>query len=547
MTAEDRPEGAPPEGEEQAKPHQRILKSKSFVPTVVVLGLLCVILLSSRLAGRPPQIDAITPRSGKPGEVMIITGRYFGDLKGGNPGEVRISGISPTSGEYIERTDTRISVVIPEEASSGLVYVITKNGKSKGLLFTNREEIPVLASGPARPGEPYIDVIQPMAARIGDTITIRGKNFGLDKGTSEVYFTWAAGPKGPSDGGFDIASLVPARDYNFDYVSWSDIEIVLRVPDGASSGNVLVTSDKGKSNSVYFEVLGGAGLKYYSDPRKYSVQYALTVKDVVSSGENILYAWMPHIVPSPEQRSIQLVSQEPEPMLGDHSGAALFALTNVQKNGKYRIALAYMLDRYAVETQVNPAKVPASPDTTTELYRRFTAPDMDVASASPDILKALPAILAGEKNPYLKARRIYGFVVAQMAYVPSANGADVPAALKAKKGDAFTIAAYRHFWDEFFVETLGWVPMDPLLGREKSLAPAPGAPDVDLREFYFGNLDNRHITLTKGLETVNQMRPDGKVKRERDLPYLLSIHEEAVGAITSYTPAFSDLEVTGVY
>jgi hypothetical protein len=89
--------------------------------------------------------------------------------------------------------------------------------------------------------------------------------------------------------------------------------------------------------------------------------------------------------------------------------------------------------------------------------------------------------------------------------------------------------------------------MDPLLGREKSLAPAPGAPDVDLREFYFGNLDNRHITLTKGLETVNQMRPDGKVKRERDLPYLLSIHEEAVGAITSYTPAFSDLEVTGVY
>jgi hypothetical protein len=571
------PEDGPVEaaGEPQEKPHRRILKAKGFVPTVVVLGLICAILLSSRLAGRPPQVDSITPRSGKPGDVMIITGRYFGDAKSGNPGEARISGISPTSGEYIERADTRISVVIPDEAGSGLVYVTTKNGRSRGLLFTNRQDIPVLASGPSRPGEPYVDVIQPMAARIGDTITIRGKNFGLEKGSSEVYFTWAAGAKGQADGALDLANLIPAREYDFDYVSWSDIEVVLRVPDGAASGNVMVTSDKGKSNSVYFEVLGGAGLKYFSDPRKYSVQYSLSVKDVTASGENLLYAWMPHINLSPEQRAIQLVSQEPEPMLGDHNGAALFALSNLQKGGKYRVALSYMFDRYAVESQVNPSKVPLTTDTTTELYRRFTAPDVDVPSAHPDLVKALPGILQGEKNPYLKARRIYDWVVTQVAYSPSSKGVDSPSVLKTKKGDAFAMAAIacaflraagvparmvsgylagntgeqssRHFWDEFYVDTVGWVPMDPVLGREKSLAPAPRSADEDTRGFYFGSLDNRHITLTKGLESVNQMRPDGRVRRERELPFLLTIHEEAVGAITSYTTVFNDLEVTGVY
>jgi transglutaminase-like putative cysteine protease len=563
------------EGEAQAKPHQRILKSKSFIPIVVVVGLICAVLLSSRLAGRPPQIDSITPRSGKPGDVLIVTGRYFGDAKRGNPGEVRISGISPTSGEYIERTDTRISVVIPEEAVSGLVYVITKDGKSRGFLFTNRDEIPVLASGPSRPGEPYIDVIAPMAARVGELITIRGKNFGLDKGHSEVYFTWGAGSKGQAESAFDLASLVPAREANFDYESWSDIEVVLRVPDGAASGNVLVTSDKGKSNSVYFEVLGGAGLKNYSDPRKYSVQYSLSVFDVAASGENILYAWMPHISLSPEQRSVELVSQEPEPMLGNHNGAALFALTNLQKGGKYRIALSWMLDRYAVESQVNPSKLPPAPDTASELYRRFTAPDVDVPSGSPDVVKALPAILQGEKNQYLKARRVYDYVVSAIAYSPSARGSDALSTLKAKRGDDFSLAALtcalfraagvparmvagyisgdsgerttRHFWDEFYVETVGWLPADPLLGREKSMAPAARNPDVDLKTWYFGNMDNRHITLSRGLDEVNQMRPDGKVRRARDLPYLITINEESVGPITAYTAQFNDLEVTGVY
>ncbi len=92
-------------------------------------------------------------------------------------------------------------------------------------------------------------------------------NFGLEKGTSEVYFTWA-GQQSPSSGSLDLSNLLPARDYNLDYISWSDREIKLRVPDGAASGNVLVTSDKGKSNAAYFVVNKGAGTKNFTSLRE---------------------------------------------------------------------------------------------------------------------------------------------------------------------------------------------------------------------------------------------------------------------------------------
>jgi len=67
---------------------------------------------------------------------MVITGKYFGDERNG--GEVVIGGYAPVSSGYLDWSDSRISLRIPEDVSSGMVRVITKNGKSRGLLFTFR-------------------------------------------------------------------------------------------------------------------------------------------------------------------------------------------------------------------------------------------------------------------------------------------------------------------------------------------------------------------------------------------------------------------------
>jgi hypothetical protein len=576
---EERGSGGPSAGsaaddDEQGrvKPHQRILKSAWFIPTVVVVVLVVFVLLSPRMAGSPPRLESITPTRGKPGDVMILSGRNFGDSR--ETSEIRISGISPTSQDYMEWTDTRISVRIPDEATSGIVYVLTKSGRSGGMLFISQADIPQPALGASRPGDPYIvnkdNPIQPSAARVGDLITIYGMNFGLEKGNSEVYFTWS-GPQSTASGSLDLANLLPARDYNLDYVSWSDREIRLRVPDGAASGNVLVKSDKGTSNAAYFVVNRGAGSKSYSAPRKYSLQYGMTITVSSTSAENTLYLWMPRVLPTAEQRSIESVAQDPQPLL-DTSEASLYSFSNLQKGGKYHITREWMVDRYAVSTQVNPADVPPYA-AGSELYARFTAPDLLVPSTSPEVTKAAAAAAGSEKNPWLKARRIYDWLLTQISYAPSAD--DTLGALRSKKGNAFVYsslycamlraagvparmvsgylvgdsgqATRRHFWDEFYIETLGWVPVDPALADEKALLPSVPEPGFDARAFYFGNLDDQHLTFTKGLVEVNQMNPAGTTREDHDLPYTLSLYAESVGGLSSYSASFDDLAVTGVY
>ncbi|HTO22682.1 MAG TPA: transcription factor, partial [Spirochaetia bacterium] len=102
-------------------------------------------------------------------------------------------------------------------------------------------------------------------------------------------------------------------------------------------------------------------------------------------------------------------------------------------------------------------------------------------------------------------------------------------------------------WDEFYVETLGWVPVDPALGDEKTLLPYTPTQDFDARSFYFGNLDNQHLTFTKGLVDVNQMNPSGTTRQDRDLPYSLSLYAESVGGLASYSTSFDELTVNGTY
>ncbi len=556
---------------DKVKPHQRLFRSKGFIPSVVVIVLAVFVLLSPRMAGSPPRLESITPSRAKPGDVMILTGHNFGSSQ--ESSEVRIAGISPTSLDYTEWTDTRISLRIPEEAGSGIVYVLTKSGRSSGLLFISQNDIPQPASGSTRPGDPFIlsdSPIQPSVARVGDTITVYGMNFGLEKGDSEVYFTWS-GLQAATGGSLDLANLVPARDYDLDYLSWSDREIKLRVPQGAASGNVMVKSDKGTSNAAYFVVNKGAGSTSYTSPRKYSVEYGLIVSVSATSGENSLSLWMPRVLASPEQRSIEAVAQDPAPMM-DTPAAALYTFSNLQKGGKYKVDMSWMFDRYKVETQVSTYDIPPYV-TTAALYTAFTAPDALVPSANPDVIKAAANAVGQEKNPWLKARRTYDWLLSQLTYSP--NTSDSLVGLRAKRGNAFVFSslycallrasgiparmvsgylvgdpgqpARRHYWNELYLETVGWIPVDPTLGEEKSLIPGTPPVDFDGRSYYFGNLDNQHITLTKGLQQISQMNPAGTIKEDRAMPYLLSIDEEAVGGLGSYTTSFEDLKVTGTY
>jgi hypothetical protein len=556
----------------EQKPPTPLYKRRAFIPLAAFLGVLFVLLLSTRMTGRPPEVEAITPRIGYPGDVMVITGKYFAEERNG--GKVVIAGYSPVSSGYLEWTDAQISLRIPEDVHSGLVRVVTRNGESNSLLFTNREQIPVVVSGTASPGQPTINAVAPQSGPIGSLLTLNGMNFGLNRSSSRVFFTWVSGEESLQYAADQAAAFIPGLELDQDYLSWNDREIQVCVPDGAFSGHLLVRTDKGASNAVYFEVEGSAGTKLFPEKRTYAVQYSVIIRDITAGGPNSLYLWVPQILASPEQREFQQVSEEPEPLFADVNGVRLFQLENLETGGSTTVLESVMFDRYSVETKINPAKLPASYDETRKLYKKYTAYDGLIPSENERIKELGQSIVGRERNPYRKARAIYTWVLQRLlASEPGEVGAyDILAALDVRKADSYIyaglfcalarsvgipsrpVAGYlvdrdldtrRHYWAEFYLENVGWVPVDAYLGEGKLRAPL--APEIDPTAYYFGNLDFSHLTLSKGVIQLNRMDPQGRAVRRPDIPSLQTVHEEATGGLESYSASWSDIEVLGIY
>lgn len=556
--------------DEEKKPTSPFYKRREFIFTAAFVVLIVFLLFSSRIAGRPPVLDSLTPRIGYPKDVMVISGRFFGKARDG--GEVAIGGYPLVSSDYLEWNDNQISLRIPDDVSSGLVRVITKKGRSRGILFTNREQIPVVISGPEKPGEPYIRGVDPLAGSIGTLLTLTGMNFGVDRGASRVQFTWVSSEGVAQDSQGEGASLTPALDYDLDYEAWGDREIQVRIPDGASSGHLVVATDKGRSNAVYVEVGGAAGTKLFPLKRTYALQYSIEVRSSSATAPNSLYLWVPKPLEAPEQRGIQLVSQEPEPMFEELRGVKLFRMENLEAGSTYRVFQSYMVERYSIETKVNVGRVPLEYDTETKLYKRYTTADPFVPADNERIGKQAAAIVGGERNPWRKARAIYEWIVSRAEPAAVGQERDPVRLLDTRKGDAYEYAllfcalarsaglparpvagylldrdlrASRHYWAEFYLQSIGWIPVDPFLGEGKVRATLPA--EANPRSYYFGNLDFEHLTFSKGLIELSAMDPLGRGLRRPDIPSLQSIHEEASGNLTGYSAYWSDIQIMGVY
>jgi hypothetical protein len=83
---------------------------------------------------------------------------------------------------------------------------------------------------------PSITSVSPNAGSAGTSVTITGSNFGPTQGNSSVSFNGTPG--------------VPT--------SWSNTQVIVPVPSGATTGNVVLTVPGGASNGVSFTVTGSA-------------------------------------------------------------------------------------------------------------------------------------------------------------------------------------------------------------------------------------------------------------------------------------------------
>lgn len=518
--------------------------------------------------GRGPRISAIDPRIGTMGEVLTIRGAGFGDQRGEN--RVTIAGIAPTASSYIEWGNDRIAVRIPDFGESGLVYVHVMGRKSNAALFTNRESMPLPVSSEDAGVGPRIMSVEPGSGHIGTAVVITGRNFGASRENGSVRFAWDGEESPSAPAAIRAPDSIEASDLEFGYELWSDREIRVRVPDGAVSGNLTVSTSRGDSTPVFFETNDRPGTKTFKEKRSYVVSYSVDVKASKASGPSSLYLWVPQPAAGPSQRNAKLLNRSMEPFVEGHRGASLYQIKDLGESQTASIALSYLVDVYAVETHIRPQSI--KQDSDSPIRTAYLGSSSIIPSDDREMVRAAERIVGKEKNPYLKAKKIYDWLVTEGGIGQTAVTGGALQALGTKQADAYSATllfcalaraadipalpdagflvdrnrtATRHFWAEFWIDGFGWVPVDPALGA--GVAPAGFVLRQDARDYYFGNLDSQRVLFSRGLSVLSPMDPRGRVAT-RDRAYAFqTLWEEAVGGLESYSSLWSDITVTGVY
>ncbi|HOJ64929.1 MAG TPA: transglutaminase-like domain-containing protein [Spirochaetota bacterium] len=332
------------------------------------------------------------------------------------------------------------------------------------------------------------------------------------------------------------------KDYDFDYISYSNNEIKVKVPTGARSGKIkLILDNEVIESDKNFKILNENSRIYY-DPMDLTIDYTL----IINMHQNLdtpLYVWLPSAVPSDTQRDVSLISKSGNYFETQNNMLDLFILDNVKENREYYVSKKFSYTSYAVRTIVNEDEVFDSDyDRESEFYKYYTSPEYGVESDSPQIIELAKTIAKDEKNPYKKARLFYDWVIKFLDYQYPPPNRDWRAisALKTGRGDCavysflFTalcrasgiparpIAGHvlfknnivsMHFWAEFYIPKYGWIPVDANYGDCDGYG-------FEQKNFYFGNMDNRHIGFSKGI--VNMRLPD--FNKNFNIRYLQKFH-----------------------
>lgn len=163
-----------------------------------------------------PVITSASPSQAAVGMPITLTGTSFGQQQGNSTVTFNGTAATPTSW-----TNTSITVPVPNGASNGPVAATINGFASNGAWFYV---------------QPSISGFLPGTASIGAQVTITGSGFGTSQGFGGVTFN---------------------NGLNAVVQSWSDTSIVVKVPQGAVTGNVVVTNSSLISSSGINFTVGG--------------------------------------------------------------------------------------------------------------------------------------------------------------------------------------------------------------------------------------------------------------------------------------------------
>jgi hypothetical protein len=162
-----------------------------------------------------PGITSLSPTTGAVTAAVSIVGTNFGTSQGSSTVTFNGTATTPTSWSSFA-----IGVPVSSGATTGNVVVTVGGVASSGVNFT---VVPA----------PSITSLSVTSGVVGTQVAITGTNFGAAQGTSTVNFNGTGG--------------LPS--------SWNSTSIVVPVPSGATTGNVVVNASGVTSNGINFTMV----------------------------------------------------------------------------------------------------------------------------------------------------------------------------------------------------------------------------------------------------------------------------------------------------
>lgn len=227
--------------------------------------------------------------------------------------------------------------------------------------------------------------------------------------------------------------------------------------------------------------------------------------------------------------------EEVDPVFGN--GIYYWQIINAPGSGKsLEFKISFTFTAYETSAWVDPDKV-LPYDKSKPLYKLYTRPERFIKSTDPQIVEIANQVAGTETNPYKLAQKFYEYVVANAHYYLVGKGLLGAKALltngegecgdfsalfialaRAKGIPARSVVGYwaasginqTHVWAEFYIEGLGWIPVDPTMGQKSSTDD----------KYYFGNMDDERVILDKGYNIpLVPTAPDNYLAPLMQVPY----------------------------
>lgn len=504
-----------------------------------------------------PVIDSISPNIFEKTDNITIYGKSFGVEA--EDSFLKIDSIVIPSSLCKSWDNERIELSASMVGEGGLLFVIAKNVYSNPIFLPLKTEIPIVKLKDEKDKVPSIDALSKDNAEIGQLIKIYGNNFGNKNEASNVFFIQNSSIT--SSFLFDEYDIQNVRACSFNDIEfWNEEEIHIRIPDSAQTGSLLVKTLNGISNSVPFNIRNNIGEKALINKREFIFSIKAEVSNIKARNKNTFLLRTPLPFECSYQSKLQILNIEPAPLIQKYNGDIIHKIENVQASDVLMIKSEHSIVTYEINTKIHAENVSRVVNNQ-KVYNNYTTKTSMLPIDSSKLREVTKIVIQNERNPYLKARRIYNYLIKNFKVERdevSNSSQSLETFIDTKKGSPYDMSllfatlcrieniptlaiagitvdkqrkSYLHWWNEFYLEGFGWVPVD--IGMALSI-PFNNEDIENKKEYYFGNLDSSRIAFSNQERPVLQMIANSKTYgHERSFAFL-NAWEETVG-IDAYT------------